>query len=314
MGVFFIINRHVTQLSTNQVVTQTSKDIARLTVLMRRGDKEQKLQIEKLTTDFKDAMQRYSEMQLVRRSYFKKGKFTLTKFSKIAVQNDIIIHLSLCPPRLLRKKWKGIYWYPVALRIHLGMLTRIRRCLSKSRRMLYTKIFKGEKIFDLMVVSLLKYRLIDILPFFLSPDLLSLNKDCLWSARKELGELKEIYWMLIRLCVSLVRLYISKEIQSVSSSRFFIYVYLVRFEMHFFCFSRDGSIVQKGNTAKFVWYISDTIENSIENVHGNVELGAQELVKASSYQSKFRRKVCFLLILAIVAAVILTIILVTKLS
>lgn len=56
----------MTQLSTNQVVTQTSKDIARLTVLMRRGDKELKLQIEKLTTDFKDAVQRYSEMQKVR--------------------------------------------------------------------------------------------------------------------------------------------------------------------------------------------------------------------------------------------------------
>lgn len=61
----FIFFRHVTQLSTNQVVTQTSKDIARLTVLMRRGDKQQKLQIEKLTTDFKDALQRYSYMQKV---------------------------------------------------------------------------------------------------------------------------------------------------------------------------------------------------------------------------------------------------------
>lgn len=61
----FSLRRHVTQLSTNQVVTQTSKDIARLTVLMRRGDKQQKLQIEKLTTDFKDALQRYSDMQKV---------------------------------------------------------------------------------------------------------------------------------------------------------------------------------------------------------------------------------------------------------
>lgn len=47
------------------MVTQTSKDIARLTVLMRRGAKQQKLQIEKLTTDFKDALQRYSDMQKV---------------------------------------------------------------------------------------------------------------------------------------------------------------------------------------------------------------------------------------------------------
>jgi len=58
-------HRHVTQSSTNQVVTQISKDIARLTVLMRRGEKQQKLQIEKLTTDFKDALQRYSDMQKV---------------------------------------------------------------------------------------------------------------------------------------------------------------------------------------------------------------------------------------------------------
>lgn len=50
------------------MVTQTSKDIARLTVLMRRGDKQQKLQIEKLTTDFKDALQRYSDMQKVHTS------------------------------------------------------------------------------------------------------------------------------------------------------------------------------------------------------------------------------------------------------
>lgn len=62
---FFFFSRHVTQLSTNQVVTQTSKDIARLTVLMRRGDKQQKLQIEKLTSDFKDALQKYSDMQRV---------------------------------------------------------------------------------------------------------------------------------------------------------------------------------------------------------------------------------------------------------
>lgn len=62
----YFVTRHVTQLSTNQVVTQTSKDIARLTVLMRRGDKQQKLQIEKLTTDFKDALQRYSDMQKVK--------------------------------------------------------------------------------------------------------------------------------------------------------------------------------------------------------------------------------------------------------
>jgi hypothetical protein len=52
------------------VVTQTSKNIARLTVLMRRGDKQQKLQIEKLTNDFKDALQKYSDMQRVSQNIY----------------------------------------------------------------------------------------------------------------------------------------------------------------------------------------------------------------------------------------------------
>ena len=51
-------------------MTQTSKDIARVTVLMRRGDKQAKLQIEKLTSDFKDAVQRYSEMQRVSITFY----------------------------------------------------------------------------------------------------------------------------------------------------------------------------------------------------------------------------------------------------
>lgn len=60
--------------------------------------------------------------------------------------------------------------------------------------------------------------------------------------------------------------------------------------------------------------IVDTIENQIEDVHANVELGAQELVKGSNYLSKYRRKVFVLLLLAIIVVVILIIILVTKLS
>lgn len=31
-------------------------------------------------------------------------------------------------------------------------------------------------------------------------------------------------------------------------------------------------------------FIADSIENNIENVHGNVELGQQELQKAAGYQ------------------------------
>lgn len=75
-----LFSRHVTQLSTNQVVTQTSKDIARLTVLMRRGDKQQKLQIEKLTSDFKDALQKYSDMQRVNIKIFSTVFYTVLSF------------------------------------------------------------------------------------------------------------------------------------------------------------------------------------------------------------------------------------------
>lgn len=55
--------RHVTQLSANQIVAVTSKDLKRLTVVVRRGDKQQKLQVEKLTEDFKEAVARYSDVQ-----------------------------------------------------------------------------------------------------------------------------------------------------------------------------------------------------------------------------------------------------------
>lgn len=32
------------------------------------------------------------------------------------------------------------------------------------------------------------------------------------------------------------------------------------------------------------FFIADSIENNIENAHGNVELGQQELQKAAQYQ------------------------------
>jgi len=54
---------HVTQLSCNQIVSQTAKDLQRLTVVVRKGDKQQKLQAEKLTGDFRDAVQCYSRLQ-----------------------------------------------------------------------------------------------------------------------------------------------------------------------------------------------------------------------------------------------------------
>ncbi|KAG7196597.1 hypothetical protein KM043_013087 [Ampulex compressa] len=86
---------HVTQLSTNQVVTQTSKDIARLTVLMRRGDKQQKLQIEKLTTDFQDALQRYTDMQKSIAEKMKRYILTMTSLESPPDADDEIERQSL---------------------------------------------------------------------------------------------------------------------------------------------------------------------------------------------------------------------------
>ncbi|XP_049956335.1 syntaxin-7 [Schistocerca serialis cubense] len=54
---------HVTQLSCNQIVAQTTKDLHKLTSLVRKGDKQSKLRVEKLTSDFKEALQCYSKFQ-----------------------------------------------------------------------------------------------------------------------------------------------------------------------------------------------------------------------------------------------------------
>lgn len=52
------------QVTTNQIITITSKDLHRLTAVVRRGgDKQQKLQVEKLTSDFKMVVEKYSLSQ-----------------------------------------------------------------------------------------------------------------------------------------------------------------------------------------------------------------------------------------------------------
>ncbi|XP_058129249.1 syntaxin-12 [Anopheles ziemanni] len=51
------------QSGTNQRIATTTKDLQRLTVVVRGGDKQQKLQVEKLTSDFKQVVQFYSKSQ-----------------------------------------------------------------------------------------------------------------------------------------------------------------------------------------------------------------------------------------------------------
>lgn len=60
------IYRHQIQMSTNEKVLTTKKDLQRLTVVVRHGDKQQKLQVERLTSDFQKVVEIYSACQQVR--------------------------------------------------------------------------------------------------------------------------------------------------------------------------------------------------------------------------------------------------------
>lgn len=53
----------MTQLSTNQIASVTSKDIHKLKQLVSKGEKQQQLQVEKLEDNFKEAISRYYALQ-----------------------------------------------------------------------------------------------------------------------------------------------------------------------------------------------------------------------------------------------------------
>ncbi|XP_066592834.1 syntaxin-12 [Prorops nasuta] len=200
----------VTQLSTNQVVTQTSKDIARLTVLMRKGDKQQKLQIEKLTTDFKDALQRYSDMQKSIAEKSKRYRLITTSSDNLPDDSDEAEHQRL-------------------LQVHEDEHRGTQRTLEFQHGLFIEREDRIRQI---------------------EGDILDVNQ-------------------------------IMRDLATL--------------------------VYQQGDNI-------NSIENQIENVQGNVEMGAQELIKGSNYQSKFRRKIFILLLLAIIVVIVLVVILVTKLS
>lgn len=58
----------------------------------------------------------------------------------------------------------------------------------------------------------------------------------------------------------------------------------------------------------------DTIESGIDHASGNVEAGASELLKAAQSQSKYRRKILILLVIAVIIGLIVTGIIVSKLK
>lgn len=63
--IFNLFCSHVTQLSTNDIAAVTSKEIRKLKSLMKKGNKQQQLQVEKLEENFKEAISRYSVVQAV---------------------------------------------------------------------------------------------------------------------------------------------------------------------------------------------------------------------------------------------------------
>lgn len=62
------------------------------------------------------------------------------------------------------------------------------------------------------------------------------------------------------------------------------------------------------------FFFSDTIENSIDHAAGNVEEGTEQLIKASRYQNKYRKKLLVLVVIAAVIVTILIAVLVTQLK
>lgn len=61
----FLDFRHDIQTTANTKILITKKDLQKLTDVVRHGDKQQKLQVEKLTSQFKEIVEMYSELQKV---------------------------------------------------------------------------------------------------------------------------------------------------------------------------------------------------------------------------------------------------------
>ncbi|KAL1122517.1 hypothetical protein AAG570_002848 [Ranatra chinensis] len=77
---------HLTQSKCNQIISQTTKDLHRLTSIVRRGDKQQKLQVDRLKTSFSEAVQTYSKIQ--KQIAEKRKCHPITTPSEIAQSDD----------------------------------------------------------------------------------------------------------------------------------------------------------------------------------------------------------------------------------
>ncbi|CAG9854650.1 unnamed protein product [Phyllotreta striolata] len=193
---------HVTQLSTNQIASVTSKDISRLKQLVAKGDKQRQLQVEKLEGNFKDTISRYHTLQ---KSVAEKQKSNLLLPSVSVDESE--------------QNWNNDNEQQLQA--------------QKTRELAFEQ--------DLLVERETRIRQIE-------SDILDVNQ-----IMRDLGAL----------------------------------------------------VHTQGETI-------DTIENSIDHAAGNVEEGAEHLVKASRYQTRYRKKLFILVGIAAVIAIILIIILVVQ--
>ncbi|XP_058834040.1 syntaxin-12-like [Topomyia yanbarensis] len=199
---------HEIQTGTNQRISTTSKDLQRLTIVVRRGDKQQKLQVEKLTSDFTHVVQMYYKNQQV-----------------IAAKMKQVLLVNASQQDDLNASGFG----DSQEQLHQRQQQQLQQSLQFEQ--------------DMLLEREMRFRQIEA-------DVLDVNQ-------------------------------IMAELSSLTNLQ--------------------GEVV-------------DTIENTIEHTVTNVESGATELAKAAEYQNKYRRKVIYLLILAVILGLIVTGIIVSRLK
>ncbi|XP_017783949.1 PREDICTED: syntaxin-12 [Nicrophorus vespilloides] len=193
---------HVTQLSTNEIIAVTNNNIHKLNMIVRKGQKQQKLQVEKLTENFKDAIARYGDLQ---KQVADKMKTHLMAIASQQVESEVSHNTE---------------YEQQALKV---------RELAFEQDMLQDKEIRIRQI---------------------EADVIDVNQ-------------------------------IMRELSAMVNEQ--------------------GEVM-------------DRIENGIDYATGNVEEGTSEIIKAASYQRKFRRRLCYLVIIALIIAAITIGVLVTQLK
>ncbi|KAG5877011.1 hypothetical protein JTB14_021907 [Gonioctena quinquepunctata] len=193
---------HVTQLSTNQIASVTSRNINQMKLIVARGDKHRQLQVEKLEGNFKEAISRYYSLQ----------KEVATKQKSHLLIPEILEYENAQSPNSDQEQQA-----------------------QKTRELAFEQDMLLERESRIQIIE---------------SDILDINQ-----IMRELGSMVHA----------------------------------------------QGEVI-------------DTIENTIDHAVGNVEEGKEQLVKAMSYQNKYRRKLVYLVVFALVIAAILIGILVSELK